>query len=113
VKTYEFIQGPGEMVFIPGGWWHAVLNVDNTMAVTQNFMSKINFPKVWTSLRQERKKFSCKFLTKLNIEEPELHKKAIELNNKDGFVMYDNKVNEKRKNDHDFSDELAKKKKDN
>ena len=34
LKIIEFIQGPGQTVYIPGGWWHAVLNVTHTMAVT-------------------------------------------------------------------------------
>ena len=52
-------------MFVPGGWWHAVINLDDTMAVTQNVMTHNNFDAVWRSIRSERRKFAERFLTML------------------------------------------------
>merc|ERR1711972_155244 len=39
-KTVEFVAGPGDVVWIPAGWWHAALNLSPwTVAVTQNFIA--------------------------------------------------------------------------
>eukprot|EP00808_Paulinella_micropora_P020632 g16778.t1 len=43
---YECIQKPGEMVFIPTGWWHMAINLEMSVAVTQNFVSPRNLTKI-------------------------------------------------------------------
>lgn len=40
-----FVQGPGEVLYIPSLWYHAALNIAPTVAITHNFVehSKIRF----------------------------------------------------------------------
>lgn len=92
-ECYEFTQYENETVFIPNGWWHAVLNLTDTVGITQNFCSHRNFDQVWIKTRTGRKKMASKWLNKLGDHYPHLASRARELNKRDNFVMkYDPEI---------------------
>jgi histone arginine demethylase JMJD6 len=88
----ECIQKPGETVFVPGGWWHAVLNLDDTMAVTQNFCNSSNFDNVWRCMRIQRYRLSKYFLHKLKKKCPAFYRRALQLNSADKFILVEERL---------------------
>jgi histone arginine demethylase JMJD6 len=84
---YEFTQHAGETVFVPNGWWHAVLNLTHTVGVTQNYCSPRNFDKVWIKSRTGRKRMAWKWLLALEGQYPDLAHRAREMNRRDQFRM--------------------------
>lgn len=46
----EVIQEAGDLVFIPPGWWHAVVNLEFCVAVTKNHLIPATLAKAWPQL---------------------------------------------------------------
>jgi histone arginine demethylase JMJD6 len=68
----EALQREGEIMFVPAGWWHAVLNLEHTIAVTQNFVSSVNFAQAWRHTCKARPKLSARWLVALSTARPDL-----------------------------------------
>jgi histone arginine demethylase JMJD6 len=97
IKPIWFIQAPKETVFIPGGWWHVVVNLDDTIAITQNYCNSVNFNTIWLRVREERKRMAVRFLNRLKKYRPDLYNIAVDLNKRDDYIIDDNKfLNRKR-----------------
>jgi histone arginine demethylase JMJD6 len=75
-RMIEFTQRAGETIFVPGGWWHAVLNLEDTVAVTQNFCSTTNFDAVWAAAAEGRRGMARKWLRALRAARPDLAARA-------------------------------------
>lgn len=45
-KMLEGICETGQVFYVPSGWWHLVVNLESSIAVTQNFVSPANLPGV-------------------------------------------------------------------
>ena len=55
----ECVVRAGEVIFVPSGWWHLVLNVEDSVAVTQNFCSRANLRRVESALRRPHLVSGC------------------------------------------------------
>ena len=50
-RPLETIVEPGQVIFVPHGFWHMVINLDESIAITQNFVSESNLADVLLFLK--------------------------------------------------------------
>jgi len=58
----DVIQNPGETIFLPYGWWHIALNIEDTISITQNFITRINLKKAQDVMIHKRPKTYFKWV---------------------------------------------------
>ncbi|XP_061372157.1 arginine-specific demethylase JMJ22 [Gastrolobium bilobum] len=51
-KPIECICKAGEVIFVPNGWWHLVINLEESIAITQNYVSRRNLLDVLNFLQR-------------------------------------------------------------
>ncbi|KAL6048425.1 Histone lysine demethylase JMJD6b [Balamuthia mandrillaris] len=52
-QPIECIQEPGELIFVPSNWWHMVMNLETSVAVTQNYCDETNFTFVYEDMKTD------------------------------------------------------------
>jgi len=71
-QPLECILEEGELIFIPCGWWHMVLNLTETMAITQNLCNAQNFDVVCAELKFDDDEMFENFQKKLSSLYPDI-----------------------------------------
>ena len=59
-RPIEAIVEEGEIIFVPHGFWHMVLNLDDCIAITQNYVSTSNLSDCLRFLREKPDQISGK-----------------------------------------------------
>ncbi|CAH2073842.1 unnamed protein product [Thlaspi arvense] len=55
-RPIECVCKAGEVMFVPNGWWHLVINLEESIAITQNYVSRRNLLNVLEFLKKPNAK---------------------------------------------------------
>ncbi|KAL3854984.1 hypothetical protein ACJMK2_014216 [Sinanodonta woodiana] len=51
-RQIEVIQEPGEIIFVPSGWYHQVFNMEDTISINHNWLNGCNVDMCWEHVKQ-------------------------------------------------------------
>ena len=66
-RPLECIQHPGDVVWVPAGWWHCVLNLDETLAVTQSLLTEASLT---AAARRSVVRYECPSARRMGQRQP-------------------------------------------
>lgn len=98
------VCGPGETIYIPAGWKHLVINLEESVAFTQNFVSPAELPKVLDFLKNRPDQISGFRLRKA---QPTKDEEAEEVSDPELDELPQDGLLEKRKIFHLFINRLS------
>jgi histone arginine demethylase JMJD6 len=72
-RPYEVLQNPDEIVFVPNGWPHLVVNLELTVAVTHNYASEFGpFARMYSQISHDEPEFFASWLKGIHAKRPDL-----------------------------------------
>lgn len=78
-KPVEILQHPGETVFVPNGWAHAVVNLSPTnVAITHNYASEYSLERIWQQVLTDEPNFAKKWYFAMRQKRTDLAQKVSE-----------------------------------
>ena len=64
-KATVIVQRPGEVVFVPAGWWHVVLNAEDSTAISFSLTLRRDIPTILPPLHAQDEQFALFWLSKM------------------------------------------------
>lgn len=62
------VQKAGDVVFTPSGWWHAVMNLEAGISITENFINETNYENVIRFFEAKNNKQACRDIEALALK---------------------------------------------
>jgi len=66
LKHVDIIQNRGDTIFLPSGWWHVTVNLEDSIAITQNILTHNNFEKAREDVFRCIPKIYIEWIKRLN-----------------------------------------------